>query len=390
VADHVFEQLTGAFGGKDLIGTLFTNSADRITGLLTFITNLVGAVATWLSNPTNVKMLVDTIVDIVTLIANSLDQILPPLINAIAAVLSSPELWNALAQVGETLLNALFGKEFVKGLKRLFGVEIPGEISQNRSEMMRLMWTSAVDNYIDALGDPDKEEEVAKKWDEFLQQTMRDAGANDQQIAAAMSQMRFEKLLGAMQGNNLEDFNTLFFDMIQMINQIGVESGSAATQVEDIGDKAEKVAGEYDIKFKISTEGIMPDVSTAIPSSTVRRPRSDSLPGQGTSPSSTVRKPRNDTLPYHDAKGEWIVPYDNYYTRLHRDEMVLTKSQARRYREGSADYSTVGTMVATAVEKAMSRVYVMMSGEKVGDLTSKRVRNNINAKSYSRLRSMGG
>ena len=91
------------------------------------------------------------------------------------------------------------------------------------------------------------------------------------------------------------------------------------------------------------------------------------------------------------AKGG-TIPYDDYVARLHRGEMVLTASQARRYRdgEGSFDGATMSQMVAMAVDKAMSKVYVMLSGEKVGDLTTKRVKNNINAINYSRLRALGG
>lgn len=37
---------------------------------------------------------------------------------------------------------------------------------------------------------------------------------------------------------------------------------------------------------------------------------------------------------YGHAKGEWNVPYDNYPALLHRNETVLTSSQAREYREG--------------------------------------------------------
>lgn len=91
------------------------------------------------------------------------------------------------------------------------------------------------------------------------------------------------------------------------------------------------------------------------------------------------------------AKGEWNVPYD-MPALLHRNEMVLTASQARRYREdeGGMDYRAIGKMIGSAVESAMSRVMVIMSGEKVGNLTTEQVRNNINAESYSMLRAMGG
>ena len=92
------------------------------------------------------------------------------------------------------------------------------------------------------------------------------------------------------------------------------------------------------------------------------------------------------------AAGAWDIPWDNYPALLHRDEMVLTASQARRYREGGGgmDYAAVGEMIGFAIEDAMGRVMVMMSGEKVGDLTTKRVKDNINAGSFARVRSLGG
>ena len=95
---------------------------------------------------------------------------------------------------------------------------------------------------------------------------------------------------------------------------------------------------------------------------------------------------------YPRAHGDWNVPADNFPALLHRNEMVLTASQARRYRDGGDDinYAVVGGLIGNAVESAMSRVYVMMSGEKVGDLTTKRVKNNMNASSYSKLRALGG
>lgn len=100
-----------------------------------------------------------------------------------------------------------------------------------------------------------------------------------------------------------------------------------------------------------------------------------------------------DWNPHHHASGAWDIPYDNYPALLHRDETVLSASQARKYREGeggSVDYDSITEIVAVAVAETMSKVNVLMSGEKVADLTTRRVKNNINASSNSRLRSMGG
>ena len=96
---------------------------------------------------------------------------------------------------------------------------------------------------------------------------------------------------------------------------------------------------------------------------------------------------------FPQAKGDWSVPYDNYPSLLHRGEMVLTKSQARKYREGQGggtDYVAIGEMISESIDRAFKKVNVLMSGEKVGDLTTKRVNRNVNANSYSRQRAYGG
>ena len=89
------------------------------------------------------------------------------------------------------------------------------------------------------------------------------------------------------------------------------------------------------------------------------------------------------------AKGNWDVPYDNFPALLHRDEMVLTKSQARKYRDGEGAYN-IGADIGAEIRAAMGRINVLLNGEKVGDLTTRRIDKNITANSYSRLRAMGG
>ena len=86
-------------------------------------------------------------------------------------------------------------------------------------------------------------------------------------------------------------------------------------------------------------------------------------------------------------KGLWQVPYDNYPALLHRDETVLTKSQSRQAMNaaGSNDRITVAEM-----RDMLKQVKILMDGNKVADLTTKRTRKNINAQSYSRVRAYGG
>lgn len=91
------------------------------------------------------------------------------------------------------------------------------------------------------------------------------------------------------------------------------------------------------------------------------------------------------------AKGNYNVPYDMYAV-VHRGETILNASQARKYREGESgsDYVIISEMIGGAVNRAFKKVNVLMSGEKVGDLTTRRVRRNLNASSYSRQRAYGG
>lgn len=89
----------------------------------------------------------------------------------------------------------------------------------------------------------------------------------------------------------------------------------------------------------------------------------------------------------HFAKGLWDVPYDNYLAKLHRDEMVLTASQARQYREGRNGGMNTALMyqtIADAVAAAVGDIQINMDGEAVGNAVASTVSRNIYKKSVSR------
>ena len=90
------------------------------------------------------------------------------------------------------------------------------------------------------------------------------------------------------------------------------------------------------------------------------------------------------------ASGLDTVPFDGFKAVLHKNEAVLTAREADRWRRGGMNAEQVAGMISDAIEESMSKIAVMMSGEKVGDLTTKRVRNNIKAYDYARTRAMGG
>lgn len=65
-----------------------------------------------------------------------------------------------------------------------------------------------------------------------------------------------------------------------------------------------------------------------------------------------------------DAKGAWNIPYDNFRARLHRGEMVLTASQARRYRDGEGFGGTGEIVSAIQGLRADMQNLRLMVGEK--------------------------
>lgn len=82
-----------------------------------------------------------------------------------------------------------------------------------------------------------------------------------------------------------------------------------------------------------------------------------------------------------NAKGNWDVPYDNFLANLHRGEMVLTSSQARRYREGDSganiDLSGLHRSIVSAVREGLANAQVnaYMDGKRVTK-ESNRVNSN--------------
>lgn len=88
------------------------------------------------------------------------------------------------------------------------------------------------------------------------------------------------------------------------------------------------------------------------------------------------------------AKGDWNVPYDNYPAMLHRNEMVLTASQARQYREGqssSMNLAALTSAITRAVKDGMANANVnaFIDGQRVTDNVSRRIANEFRSMRYA-------
>lgn len=87
------------------------------------------------------------------------------------------------------------------------------------------------------------------------------------------------------------------------------------------------------------------------------------------------------------AKGAWNIPYDNYRAVLHRNEMVLTASQARQYREGNGNVN-FGNMIPAivgAIREGMAgaQVNAYMNGKRMTDEVNRDMGNRLKAARFA-------
>ena len=98
--------------------------------------------------------------------------------------------------------------------------------------------------------------------------------------------------------------------------------------------------------------------------------------------------PRTGTTALMNAKGNWDVPYDNFPAILHRNEMVLTASRARRYRDGEEtgfDPSALVSSIVSAIQSGMQGVTVnsYLSGRSISDDVNSRTIRQLKARRFA-------
>ena len=88
------------------------------------------------------------------------------------------------------------------------------------------------------------------------------------------------------------------------------------------------------------------------------------------------------------AKGAYNIPYDDYPAILHRGEMVLTASQARRYRDdegGMMDFSGFLSALRSEIASALAStpVNAYLNGEDITDHVNRSQANDYTARRYA-------
>ena len=408
IARSLSEQVSKAFEDGGILGMILGNVADKTSAIITFAGDLVTGIAEWVASPSNTNQ----VVSIFTSLFDAVAKAAPALAKAIGKVFAQPDFWNSifsgLSNISYSLLEGIFGKNVANTIKRIFGVEIPGEISSANAQEMERTWSSVLIN-----GFTDKnEKQVAAKWNDFVTDIFKKSKIDNSKYNAFMDIFSFDNLQKAMKKIGKNKFWDAFNEAIKSFNEGDTEGAKKKLGIDVPLEPDMTKVEEADGKELNGTYKMTPDLTSVeaangktLHGTYVFTPVVNT-PGEGNSTKSIWKR-------YHDgglsnlgggnnsgsssnrpvatnAKGNWYVPYDNYPTLLHRGEMVLNKSQARNLRDGYSDDSGLGRVINEAVTTAMSRVYVMLNGDKVGDLTTKRINKNINASSYNKLRALGG
>lgn len=135
------------------------------------------------------------------------------------------------------------------------------------------------------------------------------------------------------------------------------EAEDARAKAEELNQQLEQAKADYELyaqsieammgtagQSAVTATGNVDDLNTAI----------NSLPDSKTVRINVITDQPN-FIPH--AKGAASIPYDNYPALLHRGEMVLTASQARRYRDGQGGFSlaSITSAVADAVRAGLEQ-----------------------------------
>lgn len=140
-------------------------------------------------------------------------------------------------------------------------------------------------------------------------------------------------------------------DLSAAFNDANASATTAKDSIDAVREAAENASGTYPISFPVTTDsGSFEDGS--------------------------------------HAKGAWNIPYDNYSAVLHRGEMVLTSSQARRYRDGEGggmNMNALTSAVVNAVREGMAGAVVRsyLNGKDVTDDVARRMGNAMKSQRYA-------
>ena len=317
-------------GGVGEISKSFKESG--LVGLITtFAEKLIGGIADWLvNNPEKVTKVIESLIKIITDTA-------PKLAEAFIAVLKNPDLWVALGDMFKDIWNIITGKPTTADIDRA------NKSAEYKAKSGEELYSELKDVY-DAGGDVGKY--MREKYGELA----------EKYVDSVLNAFSVETTGKTKSGKTLANPEGMITSAKASLSNLITDYEKTS---DNINSKANNVADAFD------------NVNSAAQNAAEAM---NSIPSY--SPDGS------------HAKGAWNIPYDNYYARLHRGEMVLTSSQARRYRDGdggSMNLSALTSAVVNAVREGMAGAVVRsyLNGKDVTDDVARRMGNAMKSQRYA-------
>lgn len=416
VATELTKKLQDAFKDGGILDILLGDVADKTAAIAQFAGDLIVGISDWIGKNG------DQVTKIIENIVNSL-------------IKAAPKIAEALGTVFSSLLDVVFGKgagaAVIESIKTLLGIKDKPTKEQKESG-------KSTRDYLDekskdeaiawmdkAFGDTQEAQEAKGQYKKYRDSKegkpnagkwMRDdIDALDQLLAKAdeasggvqetaedavdavdtvteQSTEKASKSVEKAKSGVLDVFNS-FKDNYDRNSKFFDEdwAGFLGDALKDAGYEGEQLNNILSQLDFSTLESKGEEVGSYIESIlTANPPKADvSLQPDDSAITSALAGGYDATVRLHgveaadgsNAKGLMSVPYDNYTALLHRGEMVLTASQARKYRDGDTGGSAEVVGAIQSLKNEMANMKIMVGqrvfGRTVVDYSGRRMNNYL-------------
>lgn len=393
-----------AFGEGGFLNALLGNATEQATAIAQLAGNFMTELSSWIgNNPDKISGVVSSIVESLTLAA-------PKFVDALTAVIRDPRLWTSLGELVKAIWKAIFGTPEENLEKNLFGgfskedfkqlqeyIKAYNDLQEKVAKMQELYDKGQTGT--SEFKTLEKDAEAAgKKVDELYTSVSKLKGENGEGLLANYMTYAYEK--GTGENGELPELPVKFApDDEDVTTQL--EEGYDSTVTLDPDDESitETMDAGYEATAELSPddEAITDTMDTGYETTATLDPDDEPIttlldeaeysatvklvPDASGMPKDTGNEPGH-------AKGLWDVPYDDYVARLHRNEMVLTASQAREYKEGKGTGFDIGSLtgaIVAAIRQGMAGAQVnsYINGKAITEEISRILGNGVTARRFA-------
>lgn len=348
IVDDAWDGLKEGFGDKKLFGDLINVGLDTFEGFSTFITNLIDSILEYLGKDGNTARIVNKVVDIVKGVMDAAPGMIDSITNFVSQfikAITSPDNVNKILEgflgiidalvdnsseitqaIWEGIFNLLSNPKLIEAIGHLFWqmlFQLPNEIGRGTFKGI-LEGLGIPSGWVDTVFDF-----TGLKW--------LTPGGGKEGLGSSVHTTESGRTAGGSVGH-------VFVSGVTGVNSLPEEARQAIVNADEAN-----LDNVYANGADVTANGaiVYADGTIYVPSISVPWDTHDSgytvFHPDGTT-TYAKKAPRNanahggvvytQNRPAENAKGLWNVPYDDYLASLHRDEMVLTASQARDFREG--------------------------------------------------------